>query len=95
MPPPSPEAVLLVTPLPVSVTAPAFRMPPPPPTAWPLSRVTEVRVRAPVAPTSAIRKGSAPERVMTVLVPVRLTTVVMRGSPSGPCAPVAWLVVRV
>lgn len=81
----------------MSVTAPKFKMPPPSPSARPLLRVTELRVRLPVLLTSAMRKGSVRrvlERVMVLLLPAREMTVVMMGSPSGPCVPEPLLVVR-
>jgi hypothetical protein len=96
-PPPVPEAVLLVRALLVSVAAPKFRMPPPDPTALPWLSMTDLSVSLPVLATSAIRKAGVPialERVMRFWSPVSVMTVVMVGSPSGPFAPLALLVVR-
>lgn len=66
-PPPVPDATLLVRPLPVSVTEPKFRMPPPAPVAEPLSSVVFLSVSLPAVATCAIRNvgvPSAPERVI-------------------------------
>jgi hypothetical protein len=69
-------------------------MPPPSLSAEPLLMVTDLVVRAPVPVTSTMRKAP-PARVMVVPLPDRVMGVTMRGSPSGPCAPVTLLPVRV
>jgi hypothetical protein len=89
-PPPLRVAVLPLRLLLVSVTAPRFRIPPPLPTALPLVSATAVvRVRLPVAATSAIRNGSREARVM-VAGPIMAIGVVITGSPvvSPPCGEV-------
>src|ERR1044072_973650 len=94
-PPPVPNAVLLVSPLPalVNVTAPRFRTPPPEPTVLPPFRETLVNVRLPLLLTSAIRNSASPERVMMFGVPTSAMVLVMTGSPTGPLPASPWLAV--
>src|ERR1044072_945685 len=94
-PPPVPNAVLLVSPLPalVNVTAPRFRTPPPEPTVLPPFRETLVNVRLPLLLTSAIRNSARPERVMMFGVPTSAMVLVMTGSPTGPLPASPWLAV--